>query len=109
MLTRMWGRRRRRPPGSGPPEVTSFMFEPDALDPPHAPSAGLAADDEPPSRPGRHPAWRDDPDDLWDDWRWQTHNSVRSVRQLRHLLPFAPDELEALGRLEADYKLAVPP
>jgi lysine 2,3-aminomutase len=31
------------------------------------------------------------------------------VRQLRHLLPFEPRELEALGRLEADYKLAIPP
>jgi lysine 2,3-aminomutase len=88
------------------------MFEPDVPEPlpaePMVPTDGLE-DDEPPSRPGRHAAWRDVPDDLWDDWRWQTQNSVRSVRQLRNLLPFAPDELEALGRLEAEYKLAVPP
>ena len=89
------------------------MFEPDVPEPlpadPVLPTTGGFEDDEPPSRPGRHAAWTDVPDDLWDDWRWQTQNSVRSVRQLRTLLPFASDELEALGRLEADYKLAVPP
>jgi lysine 2,3-aminomutase len=89
------------------------MFEHDASQSlpadPVLPTTGGFEDDEPPSRPGRHAAWRDVPDDLWDDWRWQTQNSVRSVRQLRNLLPFAPDELEALGRLEAEYKLAVPP
>ena len=66
-------------------------------------------DDEPPSRSRRHPLWQDVPDEQWDDWRWQTQNSIRSVRQLRTLLRFAPDELEALGRLEGDYKLAIPP
>jgi lysine 2,3-aminomutase len=89
------------------------MFESDAPEPRHArpdvPADGGFEDDEPPSRPGRHPAWADVPDDLWDDWRWQTQNSIRSVRQLRHLLPFSPEELEALGRLEAEYKLAIPP
>src|SRR5439155_24906892 len=53
--------------------------------------------------------WNDVPAEQWDDWRWQTQNSIRSVRQLRNLLPFAPDELEALGRLESEYKLAIPP
>ena len=89
------------------------MFEPDPTRPLPAPPAGPAAggfeDDEPPSPAGRHPAWRDVPAAHWDDWRWQTQNSVRSVRQLRHLLPFEPAELEALGRLEGDYKLAIPP
>ena len=83
------------------------MFEPEPR--PLAP-AGLARgeDDEPPS-PRRHPAWKDVPADRWDDWRWQTQNTVRSVRQLRHLLPFTPAELEAIGRLEGEYKLAIPP
>ncbi len=89
------------------------MFESDAPEPrpsrPDVPADGGFEDDEPPSRPARHPAWADVPDDLWDDWRWQTQNSIRSVRQLRNLLPFAPEELEALGRLEAEYKLAIPP
>ncbi len=85
------------------------MFEPDAAHMlPHPFSNGFD-DDEPPSSPRRHPAWHNVPDTLWDDWRWQTQNSIRSVRQLRHLLPFTPQELEAIGNLERDYKVAIPP
>lgn len=89
------------------------MFESDERHPladrPAFPAVGGFEDDEPPSRPRRHPVWADVPDHLWDDWRWQTHNAVRSVRQLRTLLPFTDDELEAIGRLEGEYKLAIPP
>ncbi len=66
-------------------------------------------EEEPPGKPRRHPLWRDVPDHLWDDWRWQSQNAIRSVRQLRHLLPFTPAELEAVGSLEAEYKTAIPP
>src|SRR6202142_3457642 len=66
-------------------------------------------DDEPPSQPRRHASWADVPDKQWDDWRWQSQNAIRSVRQLRNLLPFTPEELEAIGALEAEYKLAIPP
>jgi lysine 2,3-aminomutase len=66
-------------------------------------------DEEPPSRPRRHPVWQQIPDHQWDDWRWQSQNAIRSVRQLRDLLPFAPAELEAIGALEGEYKLAIPP
>ena len=34
---------------------------------------------------------RDVPDHQWDDWRWQTQNSIRSVRQLRTLTTPATD------------------
>jgi len=66
-------------------------------------------DEEPPGKPKRHPLWRKVPKKQWDDWRWQSQNAIRSVRQLRDLLPFSPDELEAIGALEAEYKLAIPP
>ena len=66
-------------------------------------------DDEPPSRSRRHPEWADVPDAQWDDWRWQSQNAIRSVRQLRNLIPFSAEELEAIGALEAEYKLAIPP
>src|SRR6266436_628115 len=66
-------------------------------------------DEEPPGKPRRHPLWRNVPKKKWDDWRWQSQNAIRSVRQLRHLLPFTPEELEAIGALEAEYKLAIPP
>jgi lysine 2,3-aminomutase len=66
-------------------------------------------EEEPPGKPRRHPLWRDVPDKQWNDWRWQSQNAIRSVRQLRDLLPFTPEELEAIGSLEAEYKLAIPP
>jgi lysine 2,3-aminomutase len=80
------------------------------IDPPpvHQALSGLD-EEEPPGKPWRHPLWRDVPDHLWDDWRWQSQNAIRSVRQLRHLLPFTPQELEAIGSLEAEYKTAIPP
>ena len=66
-------------------------------------------EEEPPGKPRRHPLWRNVPNSKWDDWRWQSQNAIRSVRQLRTLLPFTPEELEAIGSLEAQYKLAIPP
>jgi lysine 2,3-aminomutase len=66
-------------------------------------------EDEPPGKPRRHPLWRDVPDHQWNDWRWQSQNAIRSVRQLRDLLPFSPEELEAIGTLEGEYKTAIPP
>ncbi len=75
---------------------------------PHHTANGIE-EEEPPGKPRRHPLWRDVPDHLWDDWRWQSQNAIRSVRQLRELLPFTPEELEAIGSLEAEYKQAIPP
>src|SRR5262245_27508005 len=49
--------------------------------------------------PRRHSLWQDVPDHQWDDWRWQSQNAIRSVRQLRTLLAFTDDELEAIGSL----------
>src|SRR5438876_7760322 len=66
-------------------------------------------EEEPPGSPRRHPLWRHVPETQWNDWRWQSQNAIRSVRQLRDLLPFTPEELEAIGSLEAQYKLAIPP
>jgi lysine 2,3-aminomutase len=90
------------------------MFEHDARAPQSdaaGPPAGGRYDDEDPPNPPprRHAAWKDVPDHQWDDWRWQNQNAVRSVRQLRTLLPFAKSELEAIGRLESEYKIAIPP
>lgn len=76
---------------------------------PYSPAPTSNEEDEPPGRPRRHPLWRDVPDHQWDDWRWQSQNAIRSVRQLRDLLAFSPAELEAIGSLETEYKTAIPP
>lgn len=70
------------------------------LDPrPVLKAIGGIEEEEPPGKPKRHPLWRDVPDHLWDDWRWQSQHAIRSVRQLRGLLSFSPEELEAIGSL----------
>lgn len=74
-----------------------------------APGCGFAEDEEPPGKPRRHPLWRDVPDSQWNDWRWQTQNAIRSIRQLRDLLPFSPAEMEVIGRLETEFKTVIPP
>src|SRR5438876_4641621 len=71
-------------------------------------SSGIE-EDEPPGKSRRHPLWRHVADHQWNDWRWQSQNAIRSVRQLRDLLPFTSEELEAIGELEAHYKLAIAP
>jgi lysine 2,3-aminomutase len=74
-----------------------------------SPSVQGIEEEEPPGKPRRHPLWRNVPSKQWNDWRWQSQNAIRSVRQLRDVLPFKPEELEAIGSLEAEYKLAIPP
>jgi lysine 2,3-aminomutase len=73
------------------------------------PQIGSFDEEEPPSPSRRHSIWSDIPDHQWNDWRWQSQNAIRSVRQLRNLLSFTAEELEAIGRLESDYKLAIAP
>jgi lysine 2,3-aminomutase len=93
--------------------MSVFMFEIDSHRSPFTAATTFSTegydDAEPPSLSRRHPEWADVPDAQWDDWRWQTSNAVRSVRQLRNLLRFDPAVLEALGRLEGDFKTAIPP
>ena len=82
-------------------------LEPERSDADEPPSWGSI----PPVREStrRHPAWADIPAIQWNDWRWQSQNAVRNARQLADLLPITGDERIALDRLQADYKLAIPP
>src|SRR5487761_1102490 len=73
------------------------------------PGACLEESEEPPSSSRRHPHWKDVPLELWEDWRWQMQNAVRTTSQLTELLPFPPGDIPALEALEAQYKLAIPP
>jgi lysine 2,3-aminomutase len=92
---------------SEPEERTGLQPRP--LNGAHHSTLGAAEEEEPPGKPRRHTLWRNVPDHQWDDWRWQSQNAIRSVRQLRGLLHFTPAELECIGTLEAEYKTAIPP
>src|SRR5947209_8744221 len=77
----------------------------------YAVSANMAPEDseEPPSSLRRHPQWKEVPQELWEDWRWQMQHAIRTTSQLAQLLPYTPQEIAALEQLEAQYKLAIPP
>jgi len=57
----------------------------------------------------RHPHWKDVPDHLWEDWRWQRQHAVRSATQLAELISLPPEEIKALEALESKYRTAIPP
>jgi lysine 2,3-aminomutase len=50
--------------------------------------------------------WKDVPDELWNDWRWQLKNRITSVEQLEKFLPTLTPE-ERAGTILANSKLAV--
>jgi lysine 2,3-aminomutase len=88
----------------------SEIEQPAALAPhPSRPSTLVVEDEEPPGSPRRWPVWQNVPDHLWDDWRWQSQNAVRSLRQLRGMLSFSTADLAAMKKLEDMYKIAIPP
>jgi lysine 2,3-aminomutase len=81
-----------------------------------SPAGGsLAGETEEPPSPRqeslgiRHPQWRHVPDDLWQDWRWQRQNAIRTTAELAAFLLATPEELDALQRLEEKYRIAIPP
>jgi lysine 2,3-aminomutase len=46
---------------------------------------------------------------MWNDWRWQVRNRIRSLQPLAAMLRLAPEEIEALGRQTGRLPLAVTP
>lgn len=85
------------------------------MDVPHAPASGSHPIPGPAgaaslgARSPRHPAWRNVPDDQWDDWRWQTRHAIRTPGRLADLLPIAPEDRAALDALATQFKTAIPP
>jgi lysine 2,3-aminomutase len=50
--------------------------------------------------------WRETPDSLWNDWRWQLKNRITSVEQLQRLMPTLTPE-EHAGTILANTKLSL--
>lgn len=55
------------------------------------------------------PLWREVPEEKWNDWRWQAGHSVKSLEELRQVIP--PTEEEERGVIECAkyFKFAIPP
>jgi lysine 2,3-aminomutase len=50
--------------------------------------------------------WKDIPEDLWNDWRWQLKNRITTLEKLEKLLPSLTPE-ERAGTILANTKLAM--
>lgn len=61
---------------------------------------------EPVQRP---PIWRDVPDVLWNDWRWQQQNRIRTLEQLRRVVTLTPEEVHAFEAASDRFKVAISP
>jgi lysine 2,3-aminomutase len=55
------------------------------------------------------PLWRDVPQEKWDDWRWQAGHAIKTLEDLRQVIP--PTEEEERGVLECAkfFRFAIPP
>ena len=45
--------------------------------------------------------WRDVPEELWQDWRWQLRNRVRGAEELDAVVPLSEAERRAVAKLAA--------
>lgn len=45
----------------------------------------------------------------WNDWRWQMRNTIRSVKQLREVLPISQDEAQGVEISNAHFRMAITP
>jgi len=73
------------------------------------PTLPLLEDPPPGFRLLRHRHWGDVPEAVWQDWRWQSRNSVRSIDDLQRYLPIPDRDVSRLKELESRFKLAIPP
>jgi lysine 2,3-aminomutase len=67
--------------------------------------------EKPPSKVAttRYRFFRDIPDSLWDDWKWQFRNRITRVEQLAQLIPLSTEEQTQLRLVAMRYPLSVTP
>jgi len=85
-----------------------------------APTQAPAVSVEPQRRPltrveldivGRTPRgpWTDIPDALWNDWRWQQRNRLRTADDLAHLIRLTDSERQAIAKTAGEFRMALTP
>ena len=67
--------------------------------------------EEPPSKVAttRYRFFRDIPDSLWNDWKWQFRNRITRVEQLAQFIPSSTEEQAQLRLVAMRYPLSVTP
>jgi lysine 2,3-aminomutase len=93
-----------------PPGRRSVSDDPEE-EPPGRHSICCDLKEEPPSRIAttRYRLFRDIPDSLWNDWRWQFRNRITRIEQLVQFIPLSIEEQAQLRLVTMRYPLSVTP
>jgi lysine 2,3-aminomutase len=80
-------------------------------EPPGKRSVSDDLEEEPPSKIAttRYRFFRDIPDSLWNDWKWQFRNRITRVEQLAKFIPLSTEEQAQLKLVTMRYPLSVTP
>jgi lysine 2,3-aminomutase len=79
-------------------------------EPPGKHSISADLDEEPPGKTTtRYRFFRDIPDNIWDDWKWQFRNRITSIERLAQFIPLSPEEQVQLRLVTMRYPLSVTP
>jgi len=83
----------------------------DSEEPPGKRSISDDLEEEPPSKIAttRYRFFRDIPDSLWNDWKWQFRNRITRVEQLAQFIPLSTEEQAQLRLVAMRYPLSVTP
>jgi len=68
-------------------------------------------EEEPPGKTAanRHRFFRDIPDSIWSDWRWQFRNRITTVDELTKFIPLSTEERDQLRLVTRKYPLSITP
>jgi lysine 2,3-aminomutase len=80
-------------------------------EPPGKHSISADLEEEPPGKTGttRYRFFRDIPDNIWDDWKWQFRNRITNIERLAQFIPLSPEEQAQLKLVTMRYPLSVTP
>jgi len=68
-------------------------------------------EEEPPGKTAanRHRFFRDIPDSIWSDWRWQFRNRITTIDELTKFIPLSTEERDQLRLVTRKYPLSITP
>jgi len=80
-------------------------------EPPGKHSISTDLEEEPPGKTAttRYRFFRDIPDNIWDDWKWQFRNRITNIERLAQFIPLSAEEQAQLKLVTMRYPLSVTP
>ncbi|WP_029451708.1 lysine 2,3-aminomutase [Clostridium algidicarnis] len=57
----------------------------------------------------RFELFKDIPDELWNDWKWQLKNRIETLEELKKYIPLTPEEEEGVKKCLGSLRMAITP